>query len=495
MRRSHASAPSRHGLAIATLGVLLICSYPGVGGSISWLCGWDGRTGRRTAQAVILIIGLVGLLVSSRMSGVRIKRSLSRPLLMTAALGTMLIPLWCLGGRALNDETCGQGLWSTAWLAWASLWGSAIVIWVAAAFTPTQAPESPLQEESPQRDSLQPAISSIGLLLAIFVWFRGPGHDDGSVHLAMAGNPSFLVAACLIFGGVVLWRRGIVGAMCAIPWIYLSIVTTSRLAILLIPVIACVVPTNPLRTRSGWGHFTSGRLATAPILVLVATTFLVAPVTGKLPLPYRNSMGEVSSAREWASRQGRALRPFTEFGLIDLTSPANGNEGNEGNAVSRDLTYSAYVPDDRFQMWRDSLKEASQRPIGSWPCPISLRTHVQLPNGAGMSHSYTSPHNMTLEFAMAFGWLPGLLVLTGSAALAWVAVRSLATTRSVFVAVAAIGCLVELARAQFSGDIWDGFGLLVTSLVVAIAYTTGLQSKDWGTSTEMNHFLPNASKP
>ena len=102
-----------------------------------------------------------------------------------------------------------------------------------------------------------------------------------------------------------------------------------------------------------------------------------------------------------------------------------------------------------------------------------------------MSHSYTSPHNMTLEFAMAFGWVPGLLALVGTITLAWMTVRMLTITNSIFVAGAAIGCLVELTRVQFSGDVWDGFGLLVTSLVTTAAFTVWIPSPDGRTPSSM----------
>ena len=124
-------------------------------------------------------------------------------------------------------------------------------------------------------------------------------------------------------------------------------------------------------------------------------------------------------------------------------------------------------------MWKASLAAIGSRPLGSWPCGVQLETLVRLPDGSGMNHSYTSPHNLCLELGLRFGWGAGLLALMGALGLAWMAVRVLATTCDAGAACAAIGCIVELSRAQFSGDLWDGLGLLVAGCIVTFAYRTG----------------------
>ena len=147
--------------------------------------------------------------------------------------------------------------------------------------------------------------------------------------------------------------------------------------------------------------------------------------------------------------------------------------------------YAASIPEDRLQLWTAALKEAGERPFGAWACPPSFQTQVRLPDGTVMGYAYTSPHNMTLEFMLAFGWVAGLLALIGSLALAWMSLRSLATCDSIVVVAAAIGCLVELIRVQFSGNLWDGLGLLINGLVVAIWYATRSLSTDAQVATSV----------
>jgi hypothetical protein len=63
--------------------------------------------------------------------------------------------------------------------------------------------------------------------------------------------------------------------------------------------------------------------------------------------------------------------------------------------------------------------------------------------------------------------------------------RSLATCDSIVVVAAAIGCLVELIRVQFSGNLWDGLGLLINGLVVAIWYATRSLANDAQVATSV----------
>jgi len=410
------------------------------------------------------------LSICVRRTGFGMRRSLLRSLLLAAAVGAIVIPLGSFAGLVLGERDCGLVVRSAALLTWGSLCCAALMIWLAAPFKASPASAARLQPKSLRRTTLQSIVSVIGALLAITVWFQGPGHSDGSIHLSFGANQNILATAFLTLGGFALWRRGWIGVLSAIPWFYLSILTTSRLAVLVIPILAFAVPMDPLRPLSGWRRLVSHRLITGPALVMVAATFLIAPIAFLgVPLPYKESAGNIAHAKEWMARQGRSGRIVAGLFSIPPFFP------NDPVGV---FHYSASISDDRFQLWAAALKEAGRRPVGVWPCTPSFQTQVRLPDGAGMSYSYTSPHNMTLELMLVFGWMPGFLALIGSLALAWMSIRSLATCDSLFVAAASIGCLVELIRVQFSGNLWDLTGLLIAGLVVAASYATRTLSSD-----------------
>jgi hypothetical protein len=353
------------------------------------------------------------------------------------------------------------------------------MIWCVAAFKPSRAPATELQPKSTHRIHLQTIVTVIGALLALTVWFRGPGNSDGAIHLSCGGNQNVLVTAFLTLGGFVLWRRGLIGLLSAIPWIYLSILTTSRLAVIAIPVIALAVPTDPLHLYSGCRRLVIRRFIAGFTLVMVAAFFSIAPVAFfGVPLPYKGS-GDITHAKEWMARQGRNGRML--HALFPIPSRFTGAPDDPVGMCF----YAASIPEDRLQLWTAALKEAGERPFGAWACPPSFQTQVRLPDGTVMGYAYTSPHNMTLEFMLAFGWVAGLLALIGSLALAWMSLRSLATCDSIVVVAAAIGCLVELIRVQFSGSLWDGLGLLINGLVVAIWYATRSLANDAQVATSV----------
>ena len=491
---TRARALCRHILSdcfIGTVGVLLVSTYPGVGSTIAWLCGWDGQPSRRAFQLTTLVFGVACLLTYLRRCGVGRRRSLPRSLLLAAVLGTMVIAIGSSAGLFVGERNCSLTLWSTTWLAWGALWGAAIMIWCVAALTPSRPPATELQPKSAHRTHLQTIVTVIGALLALTVWFRGPENSDGAIHLSCGGNQNVLVTAFLTLGGFVLWRRGLIGLLSAIPWIYLSILTTSRLAVIAIPVIALAVPTDPLHLYSGCRRLVIRRFIAGFTLVMVAAFFSIAPVAFLgVPLPYKGS-GDITHAKEWMARQGRNGRMLDALSPVPSrhTGAPNESVGVDGSVGLEEpvgmLAYSASIPDDRLQLWTAALKEAGERPFGAWACPPSFQTQVRLPDGSVMGYAYTSPHNMTLEFMLAFGWVAGLLALIGSLALAWMSLRSLATCDSIVVVAAAIGCLVELIRVQFSGNLWDGLGLLINGLVVAIWYATRSLSTDAQVATSV----------
>jgi O-antigen ligase len=108
-------------------------------------------------------------------------------------------------------------------------------------------------------------------------------------------------------------------------------------------------------------------------------------------------------------------------GLVFYVSPAGLKLRARGQWVLEDLRGGA-----RLQLWRDSLRMASQRPLaGFGPDTFALEfPHYQ---SAELSQAYPdfyheSPHNIFLDALVSDGIL-GLAILAGFAALAWFAAR------------------------------------------------------------------------
>jgi hypothetical protein len=108
-------------------------------------------------------------------------------------------------------------------------------------------------------------------------------------------------------------------------------------------------------------------------------------------------------------------------GLVFYVSPAGLKLRARGQWVLEDLRGGA-----RLQLWRDSLRMASQRPLaGFGPDTFALEfPHYQ---SAELSQAYPdfyheSPHNIFLDALVSDG-IPGLAILAGFAALAWFAAR------------------------------------------------------------------------
>jgi hypothetical protein len=436
----------------------MMCAYPGLGNILSWELGVSSLFYRRILQATILGIGVASLLIQVTRRTSRQSGGVGGRTFMLATLGAMLplaLGMVCVGDAFRDPRNFGPLLPSL-------LWCGVSIVWISTVARPRG---SVLLTDSCDLGNdilLQRSLTLLGGLLAVQIWIGSPDHDDGSIHLSMRANQSFLVAALLVCSGIVTWRRGIVGLLSAVPWLYLSVLTTSRLIILIIPALAVLVPMSKVSGENRGCRPTLQRLLLGAAFVLLASAFVIAPIAQtNFPLPYLESAGNLAHRREWAARQGRVGRVFAALGL---------NLGPMDLPELQIAAASAAVPEDRFQLWASALNKIWNHPLGSGPQSSALTTHVRLPDGSGMGFSYSHPHNLFLELGMKLGWLAMLMTLLGSAGLLWMASLTIARTKSIAAACAAIGCIVELTRAQVSGDLWDTFGLLGGGILVSIMY-------------------------
>lgn len=463
--------PTDVACACTIVGTLLVCAYPGVGTALAWELGLSDTTSRRFLQAAALGLGLMGLALGVHRRAIPQAGRIMRPILVAAALGAA-VPLLAAAARGLSGwGGCSHSPSTLAMLAFGALWCAVSAVWVLSAAWAGSTADAEGAGSACPGVLVRRLLALCGVLLAVHVWVRGPGGDGGLVHLSMGGNQTLLAVFFLACSAFVSWRGGVVGVLAATPWLYLSIATTSRLAWLVVPLFAFWVPMSRATRRSGPRGLIDRQLLLGPLFVSIAAAFVVLPVSPfGIPLPYRDSAGSFVDAREWAARQGRAGRMIT---LVVPDEAIAAVIGAIDWPILREAWHSARVPDDRPQMWTLAMAAIGSSPLGAWPCPVQLRTLVRSPDGSSKHYSYSSPHNLCLELGMRFGWGGGLMALLGSLGLAWMAIRVLATTCDATAACASIGCLVELVRAQFSGDLWDGMGLIPMGCIVALAHLLG----------------------
>jgi hypothetical protein len=304
---------------------------------------------------------------------------------------------------------------------------------------------------------LRAALGAAGWFLLVAVLWRGTGHADGSVHLTMNAMPTTLAVCFASCGFVAMsggaWR----GVACGTPWIVLTMMTTSRLGVLLILVAVSVRWLAPMAAAIANG--TSRRI----LAIIAASSVLVATTTALLwPLLPGSRVAAAASealqgpvALELAVRAGRVLRIAPVLG-----EPAGWLLRGVSPAAADRLVAAVAIEDDRYELWRECLHGIAEAPAGTWPARMELRTSVSEGNLKPSVYRYGYPHNSLLECALAFGVLPGAILALGLLVVSAMAVRAALST-DVMAQLGGAAFLAEVIRAQFSGSLADNVSLVL----------------------------------
>lgn len=225
--------------ALAAVGAFLTAFYPGVGTCISWILGESTMEFRRLIQGIIFSGGAAALLyvaVSWALAQMTSKR-----LIFSLAFAVGSIPLVFIvltyGKASLSSVSSESWVYLTIACVFC---GAFINSLLAAGWLTLQKlenrPEKMLICNASQSRIAIPAmylLTALGWLLLGAHWYVGPGHTDGSIHAAMGGNQTFLGLFFLAVFVVIVHYNAKWYSLLATPWLYLALLTTSRLIYLL----------------------------------------------------------------------------------------------------------------------------------------------------------------------------------------------------------------------------------------------------------------------
>lgn len=298
----------------------------------------------------------------------------------------------------------------------------------------------------------------VGLLggLVTVAYLFGP--EPGDIMMTFGGSVIQASTAAAALGGVALvavhgWPKPVALALA----VYLVFVATSRTGILVsgallgasVLSIALDSRATGARVRESLGQVVLVAGCVVAV-VLLARSSLFFPYASSRPAVVRDVRvpDGTKTAAEWDAFMVR-------FGRLGRVVPGVIPEGEGG------VTGAFRKADSRWPLVLDSVGAVAANPWGYWPERFDAVTSIWC--GRPLICPY--PHNLLLEVAFHFGWLPGSLLAIGLAFAAWRAVLTLARGR-LSTRVAAVGFLAYLGTAQFSGDLVDS----VYALGFAVAW-------------------------
>lgn len=465
--RTIVTTPRRHSPSLANpwscdltafVGLFMVACFPGIGAALAWLASPSDASPKRPLQIVVLTVGVL-LLWKSRSCWMSRRRA------------------WEVGASAMAGA-CLALVYATAMLIAAASSDTALsipsvmafgafVLHMSLAFASLdgQQERGEIIKEATAPDSWLSqgrmaacgALAIFGLALLTVVLARGSNSTIGDVHLTMNAMPASLVVLFATSAFMTSYRGSLVGALFALPWVLLALLTTSRLGLVLMSVAVA------LRLR--WSLSLMDRVQRQRLVAGLGGGAVILMVL--LAVGLQRSGNAASTAlqpddrfREWASRIGRTLRPIPGAGEL-FANLVGGFTPN----LREPFIVASSIEDDRYQLWRDAVRKIAKDPVGTWPSRPSLSTVVEEGNAQASDYRYDYPHNMLLECALGFGVLPGALLCVGMVVLTARAIRD-ALFQDTFVALSGFAFLMEVIRAQFSGDMTDNIGLLTLGFVL-----------------------------
>jgi hypothetical protein len=458
-------SPTQAMHALAAVGAFLTAFYPGIGTCISWILVESSMEFRRFMQGVIFFGGAAALIYVAVSWALLQKPTKSLVFSLAFAVGTIPLAFIALTNRATGVISLSSQSWVYLTIA-CVFCGALINNLLAAAWLTLQKPEKRLEKAPPHAPFLSRAtivamylLTALGWFLLMAHWYRGPGHTDGSIHAAMGGNQTFLGLFFLATFVVILHYSAAWVPLLATPWLYLALLTTSRLIYLLAGALILwyllQIMTFKKRSRP-----TIVRLYAFLTATTLAFIMLLLPLAHlSLPLPYRISSGSEQVRIELSARLARTLRGLPIANFDGLNSSLSESPCYKIAAIA------ASAPDDREQMWRAALREIRAEPSGSWPL-------------TRYDHHAEHPHNLILEIGLVFGALAAALATVGIAALP-IVIYQLNKSQSMLIsAPAVVGLSFELMRSMVSGALNDAAGIAILMYFLSFLYLVECAAKN-----------------
>lgn len=444
---------------VLPLGLLAVACNPGIGTVLCWILHIDGVESRRIAQFAVLLAGLAAVWRTRAhwINPERAPRQASIFALSLAAFCAYLAFLYFQNGKPeITSASMMAGFIASLFFA------QSIVLlvekpkqWLLLHRLPHTDDGHESQDDGLRLFSIYANI--IGWALAIMVWYRGPAHTDGSIHLAMNGMPIMLGVLFASVYLVLIWRARPLRIVWATPWLYLALCTTSRLIVVLF---ALVIAGSLLDALVRWmralpfKRLLAGQLVFVCVLITLFTLPVFWPSCSQYP--YRNS-AEPTSSTEWCARWGRMLRVLALGAQPQTDKPTHWETA----------LFSGGIAEDRFELSERGIDAAVATPLGTWPDTMRVSTSVEVAPGATQVTEYRYPHNFFVEYFGSFGFVTTAIVIGGLALVTCSAFYGIARFGRPADLFAGVLFVAELIRIQVSGDMNDAAGFCVIFIFIA----------------------------